>query len=62
VVEDSLFGLKAGRAAGMRVAAYLGAAHQTEELMAPVLAAKPEFVLNTITDLLDVLAPGKRAN
>jgi beta-phosphoglucomutase-like phosphatase (HAD superfamily) len=56
VVEDSLFGLKAGRAAGMRVAAYLGATHQVDELVAPVLAASPDFVLDALPDLLDVLA------
>lgn len=56
VVEDSLFGLKAGRAAGMRVATYLGATHQVEELVAPVLAARPDFVLAALPDLLDVLA------
>lgn len=51
VVEDSLFGLKAGRAAGMRVAAYLGASHQVEELVAPVLAARPDFVIQTMAEL-----------
>lgn len=56
VVEDSLFGLKAGRAAGMRVAAYLGAAHQVDELTAPVLAARPDHVLETLPDLLAVLS------
>ena len=56
VVEDSLFGLKAGRAAGMRVAAYLGAAHQVDELTGPLLAAKPDHVLGRLTDLLEVLA------
>jgi len=56
VVEDSLFGLKAGRAAGMRVATYLGATHQVEELITPVLAAGPDFVLEALPDLLGVLA------
>jgi HAD superfamily hydrolase (TIGR01509 family) len=56
VVEDSLFGLQAGRAAGMRVAAYLGASHQAEELVSPVLAACPDFVLETLPDLVNVLA------
>ena len=55
VVEDSLFGLKAGRAAGMRVAAYLGAAHQVDELIEPLLAARPEHVLETLPQLLDIL-------
>jgi HAD superfamily hydrolase (TIGR01509 family) len=56
VVEDSLFGLKAGRAAGMRVAAYLGASHQAEELIAPVLDARPDFVVEALPALLDILA------
>ena len=55
VVEDSLFGLQAARAAGMRVAVYLGASHQMEELVAPVLAARPDFVLETLPALLDIL-------
>jgi beta-phosphoglucomutase-like phosphatase (HAD superfamily) len=61
VVEDSLFGLKAGRAAGMRVAAYLGASHQAEELVSSVLEARPDFVLETLPDLLHVLTPLARA-
>jgi HAD superfamily hydrolase (TIGR01509 family) len=56
VIEDSLFGLRAGRAAGMRVATYLGASHQVDELVSPVLAAHPDFVLEALPDLLDVLA------
>lgn len=56
VVEDSLFGLNAGRAAGMRVAAYLGASHQVEELIAPVLAARPDFVVETMAELPDLVA------
>ncbi len=55
VVEDSLFGLEAGRAAGMRVAAYLGATHQVYELTGPVLAARPDHVLDSLSDLLGVL-------
>ena len=61
VVEDSLFGLRAGRAAGMRVAAYLGGAHQVEELTGPILAARPDYVLDALPGLLGVLsapAPG----
>jgi HAD superfamily hydrolase (TIGR01509 family) len=56
VVEDSLFGLQAGRAAGMRVAAYLGATHQVDELTGPVLAAGPDHVLKTLPDLVGILA------
>ncbi|ODT84103.1 MAG: hypothetical protein ABS76_00945 [Pelagibacterium sp. SCN 64-44] len=56
VVEDSLFGLKAGRAAGMRVAAYLGASHQVEELVAPVRAARPDFIVETMAELPGLVA------
>jgi HAD superfamily hydrolase (TIGR01509 family) len=61
VVEDSLFGLKAGRAAGMRVAAFLGASHQAEELTSRVLAARPDFVVDTLPALLAILAARARA-
>lgn len=55
VVEDSLFGLTAARAAGMRTAVYLGASHQRPEMTNAVLAAKPDHVLESLTDLLSIL-------
>jgi HAD superfamily hydrolase (TIGR01509 family) len=61
VVEDSLFGLKAGRAAGMRVAVYLGATHQAEELVSPVLEARPDIVLETLPDLVSFLVRARES-
>ncbi len=55
VVEDSVTGLRAGRAAGMRVAAYLGASHQTAVTVADVVREQPDIVLNALTALLEFL-------
>lgn len=52
VVEDSLSGLLAARAAGMRVAVYLGGEHQTEAMIAAVRAARPDLELQKLPDLL----------
>jgi len=56
VIEDSVPGLHAARAAGMGAAVFLGASHQTERTIAEVMNAHPDHVLETLPDLLDLLS------
>lgn len=51
VIEDSMLGVEAGRAAGMRVIGFAGASHATEALAGKLSAAGADRVTQTMRDL-----------
>jgi len=51
VIEDSVFGIAAGRAAGMQVIGFAGAAHATDELAQRLSAAGAHRVIRAMKEL-----------
>ena len=51
VIEDSVFGVAAGRAAGMQVIGFAGAAHATDELAQQLSAAGARRVIRAMNEL-----------
>ena len=55
VIEDSVHGIQAAKAAGMPVVAFTGASHMLPVIVDRVLAAKPDFVASTMPELAALL-------
>jgi beta-phosphoglucomutase-like phosphatase (HAD superfamily) len=51
VIEDSVLGVAAGRAAGMQVIGFAGAGHASDELAARLSAAGAHRVIRAMNDL-----------
>jgi beta-phosphoglucomutase-like phosphatase (HAD superfamily) len=57
VIEDSIAGVKAGKAAGMRVFGFTGASHMLSQRHAPkLLEAGADLTFQRMRDLPDLLA------
>jgi HAD superfamily hydrolase (TIGR01509 family) len=55
VVEDSVHGIDAARAANMKVCSYLGASHVTKSYAEKVKSAQPDFVVQNMEEILTLL-------
>ena len=56
VVEDSVHGIQAAKAAGMPVVAFTGASHMLPVIIERVLATRPDHVVSTMPELAALLA------
>lgn len=56
VIEDSVYGVQAAQAAGMKVFGYMGGGHVTEKWRESVLAACPDLLFDDMQVLPDLVA------